>query len=206
MDSLISFLSEHAAHSHWFILAGLLLAGCNLPISIDVLLILAAIFSAKFVPENTYLLYSFLLGGCTVAAWISYALGRTLGVKISKWPLFRSLLSEKKIEKIRIFYQKHGAWAFIIGRFIPFGVRNCIFMSSGLSKMPFVRFALQDFIACFIWVTLYFTLFYHVGQNFEVIWHYVKTLNLFLFLTFALAVIAVVWYKQVKRSKSKNVT
>lgn len=204
MESFIEFLSNHAAHAHWFIFLGLLLAGCNIPISIDVLLILAALFSAKFVPENTILLYSFLLGGCTIAAWISYSLGRLLGAKLSHWKLFKPILSPEKIEKLGLFYKKYGMWTFIIGRFIPFGVRNCIFMTSGLSKMPFLRFALQDFLACFIWVTSYFILFYHVGQNFEMIWHYVKTLNVLIFLTFAVAVISVIWYKQVKKSQAKT--
>ena len=198
MLSLIDFFSAHAMHAHWFILIGLLLAGCNLPISIDALVIIAALFSAKFVPENTLLLYFFLLGGCLASAWISYILGRTLGVKLSKWKIFQSFLSDQKVEKLRLFYKKYGVLAFIVGRFIPFGIRNCLFMSSGLSKMPFLRFALQDFLACFIWVTTYFTLFYHIGQNFEVIWHYVKTLNVLLFLIFAVAVISVIWYKRTK--------
>ncbi len=198
MLSLIEFLSNHAAHAHWFIFVGLLLAGCNLPISIDALVILAALISAKFVPENTFLLYSVLLVGCSTSAWISYLLGRTVGLKLAKWKLFQPFLSDQKLDKIRLFYKKYGVLAFIVGRFIPFGVRNCLFMSSGLSKMPFLRFALQDFLACFLWVTAYFILFYHIGQNFETIWYYVKTLNVLLFLIFAVAVIIVFWYKRTK--------
>ena len=60
MLSLIDFFSAHAPQAHWFILIGLLLAGCNFPISIDVLVIIAALFSAEFVPENTILLYEIL--------------------------------------------------------------------------------------------------------------------------------------------------
>ena len=198
MTSFIEFLSNHAIQAHWFILIGLLLAGCNLPISIDVLVIMAALLSAKFIPEHTILLYSFLFIGSLISAWISYALGRTVGLKLAKWKFFKHFLSDQKVEKLKLFYKKYGILAFIIGRFIPFGVRNCLFMSSGLSKMPLLRFALQDFLACFIWVTTYFMVFYHIGQNFEVIWHYVKTLNLFLFLIFAVAVISIIWYKQAK--------
>jgi membrane protein DedA with SNARE-associated domain len=204
MESFVEFLSLHASHAHWFILLGLLLAGCNIPISIDLLLILAAFFSAQFVPENTYLLYSFVLIGCTLGAWISYTFGRTLGGKLAKKKLFRTLLSESRVAKLKMFYQKHGIWTFIIGRFIPFGVRNCIFMTSGLSKISFLRFALQEFLACFIWVTAYFILFYHVGQNFEAIWNSVKTFNLFLFLTFAIAGIGIIWYKRTKRPTART--
>ena len=101
------------------------------------------------------------------------------------------------------FYKKHGMFTFLIGRFIPFGVRNCLFMTSGLSKMPFLRFAFLDSIACFLWVTLSFTLFFHLGQNFDKLWGYVQSFNLFIFLTFTVAVIAVIWYKYAKK---KHVT
>lgn len=198
MTVLMDFLSLHAAHAHWFIFFGALLAGFNLPISIDVLVIAAAIFSAKFIPEHTSLLYSFLLTGCIVSAWVSYILGRTIGLKLSRWKWFKAILSQQKVDKLSSFYKKYGLWAFVVGRFIPFGVRNCLFMSSGLSKMPFLRFACLDFFACLIWVSSSFYLFYHVGQNFDVIWYYVKTFNLFLFLIFAVAVISIIWYKRKK--------
>lgn len=204
MHSLIEFLSNHAAHAHWFILIGLLLAGCNFPISIDALVILGAIIASKFIPENTFLLYFCLLGGSLLSAWISYALGRTVGLKLAKWKLFEPFLSEQKLDKIRSFYKKYGVLTFIIGRFIPFGVRNCLFLSSGLSKTPFLRFALQDFLACFIWVTTSFTLFYHIGQNFETIWQYVKTFNALIFLIFAVAVISVIWYKRTKSLQARQ--
>ena len=202
---LIEFLSTHAPQAHWFILVGLLLAGFNLPISIDVLLIIASLLSAKFIPEHTFLLYSFLLVGSLLSAWISYTLGRTLGLKLAKWKLFKPFLSDHRVEKLRSFYKKYGILAFVIGRFIPFGVRNCLFMSSGLSKMPFLRFVLQDLLGCFIWVTTFFTLFYHIGQNFEIIWHYVKTFNALIFLTFTVAVISVIWYKHTKRLQPSQV-
>ena len=100
MPALIEFLSLHAPHAHWFIFFGVLLAGCNLPISIDLLVIISALFSAKFIPEHTVLLYSFLLTGCVLSAWISYILGRTLGVKLARWKWFKFILSDQKIEKI----------------------------------------------------------------------------------------------------------
>lgn len=201
MDSIALFLSQHADHAHWYILLGLLLAGCNIPVSIDVLIITAALLAAQFVPENTWLLYTILLGGCCLSAWISYFFGRCLGEKLKNWKPFRLLFSDKKIESMQKFYQKYKIWAFIIGRFIPFGVRNGLFMTSGLTKMPFLRFACFDFVACFIWVSLSFFLFFHLGQNFETLWTQVKALNGCIFLVFLVAVIGSIWYKRRKHKK-----
>ncbi|MES2199968.1 MAG: DedA family protein [Chlamydiota bacterium] len=204
MNFLVQFMSEHAFHAHWFIFLGLLLAGCNIPISIDLLVITAALLSAQFVPENLWLLYGTLLVGCSLSAWISYFLGKTLGNKLKNWKIFQPILSEKKLASMQKFYQKYGVWAFIVGRFIPFGVRNALFMTSGMSKTPFLRFVVLDFIACFIWISLSFTLFFHLGQNFDTLWAYVKMINSYIFIAFSIAVIVIFWYKRVNHIRSKK--
>ncbi len=204
MDSPLLFLSSHAANAHWFVFLGLLLAGCNLPISIDLLVVASALLSVHYVPENTILLYSTLLMGCCISAWISYALGRKFGPALKNWSLFHPILSDKKISKMQIFYQKHGIYTFIIGRFIPFGVRNCLFMTSGLSRLSFLRFACLDFFACFLWLTTFFFSVRHLGQNFSVIWPIIKTLNLFIFLIFLVALIGLIWYKRTRKNNRKS--
>ena len=202
LQSLINLCSSHASHAHWFILFGALLAGCNLPISIDALVIIAALLAAHFVPEHTYLLYFTLLIGCSISAWISYFLGKYIGPKLKKQRLFKSLLTDQKIKTIQTFYRKYGILTFIIGRFIPFGVRNCLFMTSGLSQMPFLRFVLLDFTACFLWITCTFTTFFYLGHNFEALWSLVQSLNLYIFFTFLVAVIALIWYKRSKKTST----
>lgn len=204
MESIISFLTNHSTHAHWYIFIALLLAGCNLPISIDVLVIFSAVLATQIVPENTLSLYLCLLFGSALSAWISYLIGRTAGYKLSKWKLFRPIFSEKRIAHLDAFYKKHGSWAFLIGRFIPFGIRNCIFMSSGLTRMPFLKFILREFIACFVWVTTTFVIFYEIGDNFETIWTAVKKANLFIFIFFALAGIGVFWYKKFYKKSTDN--
>ena len=94
------------------------------------------------------------------------------------------------------FYAKRGPFALILGRFIPFGVRNCLFMSSGMSKMPFSKFALWDGIAVTLWSSLSFLLYYFLGKNIEVLYTQVKWVNLLIFLAFGVTVIGLIWYKK----------
>lgn len=199
MEGLIQFVTEHAAKAHWVIFGSLLLAGCNVPISIDVVVILSAVLAASFIPEHVYILYASVLFGCLFSAWIAYGLGRFIGQKLAKNRLFSKLLSEERLQKMQQFYEKYGIWTFVIGRFIPFGVRNCIFMTSGMSRMPFYKFILRDGVACLLWSSTAFTLFYLLGQNFQVIWGYVKTFNAVLFSAFGVTVITIIWYKLKKR-------
>ncbi|NDD58439.1 MAG: DedA family protein [Chlamydiae bacterium] len=201
MENLVEFVTSNADKAHWFIFFGLLLAGLNLPVSIDLVMVISAILAASFVPENKYLIFTSVLFGCIFSAWIAYFLGRFLGDRLVKLPFFAKLLSTQRVNKLKKFYQKYGVLTFIVGRFIPFGVRNCIFMTSGISKMPFKTFALRDVLACTIWATTSFSLFYLLGQNFETIWNSVKTFNIIIFSAFSVTVIILIWYKLKKKSK-----
>ena len=56
MQSIIDFIFQNAAHAHWIIFASFILAGLNIPISEDILIIISATLASKVVPQNTLLL------------------------------------------------------------------------------------------------------------------------------------------------------
>lgn len=200
MENLVEFVTQHAHLAHWFIFGGALLAGMSVPISIDVLMIIGAVLAANVIPEHTAILFSSLLFGTYFSAWIAYWIGRKLGPRLLKWRLFRKLLDEKKLERVRSFYEKYGLLTLIVGRFIPFGVRNALFMSTGMSQLSFRKFILRDALACSIWCATMFSAFYFLGQNYQVLFGYVKTFNLLIFTLFGLATIGVIWYKRRKKT------
>lgn len=202
METFISWLMQYADVAHWFIFGALILAGFNLPLSADLIIILSAFLGAAIVPEHLLYLYGAVVLGCIFSAWCAYWVGRLLGNKLKEYRWFAKILSPDRLEKIRGFYEKHGLLTLIIGRFIPFGVRNCIFMTTGMSKIPFSQFVMRDAIACFIWASSCFFLFYTLGQNYQVLYQHMKTFNLLIFSSFSLAVIGFVWYKRRKRIQS----
>ena len=205
LESFTSFLQTHAPHAHLWIFLALLLGGCNIPISIDVLVVLAAFLAVHYVPEHTYLLYGTLLVGCILSAWIAYAIGRGLNKLIcnsSKRSSSFILSFDRKKQKMLQFYQKYGVFTFLIGRFIPFGVRNCLFMTSGFSQMPFTRFVLFDALACTIWLTTLFTLSLQLGTHLDRIQQLMRSWNLSIFVTFSIVVIAWICYKYAKKKRT----
>ncbi len=107
--------------------------------------------------------------------------------------------------KVQKFFEKRGFFALIIGRFIPFGVRNCLYMTSGMSKMSFPKFALCDALACTLWASLSFGLYYTLGKNIDTIYSQVKFANLLIFIAFSVTVIMSIWYKKKKKAKEENV-
>jgi membrane-associated protein len=204
MESLLHITSQYATHAHWFIFAAIILAGANLPLSIDLLALIAALLASQVVPENTLELFLSVYLGCLFSAWVSYWIGRLLGPKLYKWRLFAALLNPNRLTKIKSFYARHGLLTLILGRFIPFGVRNCLFMTAGISEAPFRTFLWRDFIACSVWSSVAFYLFYSLGQNYEVLSQHLKTINCLIFVAFSVTVISVIWYKKGKRAKSKT--
>lgn len=203
MDTLVNFIVENRHLAPWTTFFLILLAGFNIPISVDVIMVLSAFLAATTIPEHTIPLYISIVLGSYFSAWICYWMGRTVGTKIVKTRYFSKLLPKSRLDKVGAFYEKHGFLTLILGRFIPFGVRNCIFMSTGISKASFKQFIRRDAIACPLWATVCFFIFYQLGQNYHLLLKRVKTLNLFIFLAFGVTVIAVLWYKKYKRKQKQ---
>lgn len=204
MEYLTTLISDHAHNAHWYIFFALILAGFNIPFSADLLILLAAVLAATVIPENIWLLFGSALLGCYFSAMCAYWLGRLLGGTLSKSIFFHKLINPERLAKIKQFYEKYGLWTLVIGRFIPFGARNCIFMSSGMSKLHFGKFIVKDALACTLWCSTYFYLFFTLGRNYETLWSYLRTFNLMVFAAFSVTVIGFIWYKRRKKAHAKK--
>ena len=203
MQSIFDFVVQNSAYVPWMIFLLILLAGLNLPISIDVIMVFAAFFAANLIPEHTLVLFISVLFGTYFSAIICYWLGRKLGIKLLKLHYFSKILPKKRLKKVRQFYEKYGLLTLLIGRFIPFGVRNCIFITTGMSKANFRTFVFRDALASSLWVSIMFFIFYQLGHAYEVLLLKIKTLNLYIFLGFGVTVIAFVWYKIYNKKQSQ---
>lgn len=199
MDSLIQFLFEHAPYAHWIIFSALMLAGINVPISEDLMIIFSAIIAATIVPENTFKLFTAVFLGCYISDWVCYWIGRKLGPKLWNIRWFAKTFDQKRLSQIQNYYEKYGFKTLLFGRFIPFGVRNGLFLAAGLGKMHFGKFLLSDGIACLCSNTTLFLLAYYGSRNYEALIASLKTFNLFLFGAFVVSLIGLIWYKKRKK-------
>lgn len=204
MEQLYYFISQHSGKAPWILFGLFLCAGLNIPISIDILIIIASLLAATVIPEATIPLYLSAFFGCYFSAWLAYWVGRLIGRKLlgTKW--LSKLLPESKLVKIENFYRRHGFLTLLIGRFIPFGIRNGIFMSTGISKLSFGLFALRDIFPAFLWSTAAFWGFHALGSNYDKLVNCVKTINLLLFCAFGVTVIAIICYKKRKKKQITN--
>lgn len=202
---LTGLVYEYPQHAHWFILIFLLLASI-VPISEDFILMTSGIVASVFVPENTYKMWAFVFVGAYLSDWIAYWMGRLLGPKLLKFKFIAKIVKQERIDKMHAFYDKWGIFAFIVGRFIPFGTRNALFISAGMGKMSFLKFVLMDGVAALVSTSCAFWLSYKVGAHYEVIWDVIKLYSLPLLIGLGIlvvTVIGVIWYKKAKRVTSQ---
>jgi membrane-associated protein len=204
MNPLFDFVIAQAPYAHFYIFGMFMLAGLNIPVSEDVLIIAGAIISVKFAPENAV----WLLIACYMGAYISdvicYFLGRTLGLKILAVKPFSKLIDKKKLDTVSGFFERYGALTLFLGRFIPFGVRNALFLSAGISKMNFAKFAIVDLLACTMTTAILFSLGRSFAENYEELFGYIGESKWIIAAVAISAVSIIIVIKKMKRKKANS--
>lgn len=174
MEFILDFICGHAEHAHWILFFLLLLAGLNIPISEDLILLGGGAIASTCIPEHTFRLYLWIFLGCYLSAWEAYWIGRLLGPRLYTIRPFKYIVTIKRLNSLRTYYAKYGALTFVVGRFIPGGIRNALFMSCGLTKMPFNLFIMRDGVACLLSTSLIFLIGFHFAEHIDQLLYYVK--------------------------------
>lgn len=101
-----------------------------------------------------------------MAAFFGSQVGYWIGYKIGP-PLFQAnrnfLLNQKVLDKTHVFFDKYGARAVVMARFLPI-LRALIPMLAGISKMEAKRFTKLNALGSTIWVGIFMVAGYWLGQ------------------------------------------
>lgn len=196
METLLGEICARAEIAHWIFFVMLILAGMNVPLSEDIILLMGGAITSTCIPDHALRMWIFLYLGCWFSAWEAYSIGRFLGPKLYDIRWFNHVINPERINRLHHYYEKFGFLTFVAGRFIPGGVRNALFMSCGLGKMPFLRFIVRDGFACLISTSTLFYLGYVAGENAHWIISTFKKYELFVILTVVVGVSSLlVWYR-----------
>ncbi len=199
---VVNILSTPMAENLHFISFGLLmLAGLNLPISEDLVFIISASIAATIIPENKYLIFAGCFLGAFISDIIAYLLGRYGLTLLFKTRIFNRKSTRKRIVLIEFYFNKYGGFALFVGRFIPFGVRNMLFLTAGMVKFRLLKFILVDLSALTITSTLLFYLGYKFGENIDIVIHHLKSYKIVVFV--ALAIIFLVLIFKIIKSRTR---
>jgi membrane-associated protein len=139
------------------------------PLPGDSLLVLMGAFSATTKPGDPHFnLGVVLIGAFAVAvlgAQIGYWIGKFYGVKLFKpdAKIFKTVY----LERAHAFFDRRGAGAVIIGRFIPV-VRTVVPIVAGTGRMEGKRFFVANVIGAALWVVLATMLGFSLGKTLNI--------------------------------------
>lgn len=143
-----------------------LLAGFFLPG--DSLLVTAGIFASGDGAGGAPLFsLPILLVTLCIAAVVGDQVGFMLGFKTGDIVLHRPdgmFFKKKHLLAAHIFYEKHGAKAIILARFVPI-LRTFVPFVAGMAKMEYKHFVRYNIIGGLVWVCSMILLGYFVGMS-----------------------------------------
>jgi len=166
MFDIVTGLSQYVEYYPLAAFIALMLAGLNVPISEDLIIITGALICQEK-PPMLVPVFAATYAGVVISDYFPYILGIYMRKGTIKAKFLTQLFSPRKIVRIHRYLDKYGIFTFIVGRFVPFGVRNTLFITSGLIGLRLRRFALYDTIAATISVSTLFFLAYHFGDAVE---------------------------------------
>ena len=169
----------------------------GLPIPDETLLTLSGylVFKGHFGFVPTFLT---AFSGSIAGISLSYSIGRAGGYRFLHRYGPKLRITEEKIQKVELWYERVGKWMLAIGYFIP-GVRHLMALVAGASKMRYPVFAGYAYAGGVVWSLTFITLGYYLGDS----WTEVKSHRLLLALIAAvvIALILISWYVKVRMSR-----
>lgn len=163
MDSVVEFVSEYIKFWPAAVFVALCIAGLNIPVSEDLVIIASAGFcrngSAPLVP-TLIAIYAGVIVSDVMVYWEGFAVSK--GLLNFKW--LKKAMASNKIKVMTKKLETHGAITFITTRFIPLGVRNALFLTSGLLNLKFTKFLRFDCVAALLSNMTLFWVVYAIGS------------------------------------------
>jgi membrane protein DedA with SNARE-associated domain len=204
MSDIIAWISQYTEFYPLVAVVLLLLASLSIPLSEDLVIITSALLCRG---DRSMLIPTFLAVylGVAISDYIPYTMGKFIRKGTLKSNFFTQLFSQRRLDKMHHYLEKFGIFTFIVCRFIPFGVRNTLFLSSGFFGLRLRRFAVYDITAATISVSTLFFLVYHFGEAIEKPFQLVgKLLFLLVLSTFVFISIRIIRRLIFKRKESRK--
>ena len=105
---------------------------------------------------NVHLMVVLLIIAAIAGDSVNYSIGRYIGPKVfahagttGAWRLIR----KSHLDRTHEFFERHGAVALIIGRFVPI-VRTFVPFLAGVGQMTYGKFLTYNVIGGIVWITL----------------------------------------------------
>ena len=175
----------------------MLIESSFIPFPSEIVLVPAGYLASKGDMDVSLILLASLLGsigGALINYFGALYVGRKFLLRYGKY----ILISEETLDKMELFFKKHGAISTFTGRLIP-GIRQLISIPAGLSKMNLKVFIFYTSLGALIWSIILVALGYLIGENQELIKEYLSQI-----VTITLISVAVITAMYIYNHKRKN--
>ncbi len=192
--SIISYIGDMG---YWGIFLLMFVESTFFPFPSEIIIIPAGYLAYKG-EMNLYLVILVGILGSLAGALLNYYLAKSLGRQfILKYGKY-FFIKEDTLDKLDIFFTKHGEISTFTGRLIP-GIRQLISLPAGLAQMNMAKFLLYTALGAGIWVVVLVMVGYLVGSNEELISEYLKSAT---FIALASVILIIIFY--VVRNKRRK--
>jgi membrane protein DedA with SNARE-associated domain len=114
------------------------------------------------------LAYATALAGSASGITISYELGRLFGhTLLARYGKYLHL-TQPRLDRAHAWFERIGHWALTFGYFIP-GVRHLTAYAAGMSDVRPPQFALFAYTGAGLWVAVFLSLGYLLGERWEAV-------------------------------------
>ena len=138
--------------------------------------------------------------GTVIGSLLNYFIARYYGRDLLLRYGNYFFMTQKRLESIELFFEKHGAISTFSGRMLP-GLKHVISFPAGLAKMNLSKFVIYTALGGSIWNAILITLGYYIGQNQTLLKKYISQVNIALVV---ICVISVTAYFLINRKRRKN--
>jgi membrane protein DedA with SNARE-associated domain len=200
MDGVFAWVAAHGYGALYLLLA---LGVVGLPIPDETLLV----FTGYLIGRGTLHpvgAFAAAVAGTWTGISGSYLLGRTLGVgAVHRYGKYVHL-TETRLAKVHMWFDRIGHWMLFVGYYIA-GVRHFTAVVAGMSRVAYPTFIAYAWSGGALWVGSFLTLGYFLGENWlrvaELVHRYVGIGSV------AIMALAAVWFAAwyaLKEKKTKN--
>ena len=194
LGDIVNYLVQTIGSMGYFgIFALMFLESSFFPFPSEVVMIPAGYLAFRGDMNLTLVILAGIVGSLS-GAWFNYILASKLGRKF-----LLKIMSKERVDKLELFFEKHGHISTFTGRLIP-GIRQYISFPAGLAKMSPFKFSLYTVLGAGIWVVILTLLGYFLGANQELIHQYLKEITI---VTLILVAILIIFYV-VKQKRSNS--
>ncbi len=138
------------------------------------------------------------LSGSMSGAFVNYYLALLLGRKILRKYGKYFFINGDSLQKMDIYFQKHGHISTFIGRLVP-GIRQLISIPAGMARMNLAVFSTYTALGASIWAFILVMLGYFIGENQELIDSYLKQITIAVLIVLVLLASWYIYYQKTKR-------